>query len=89
MEQDAQYFEESQEASGSLVEIKVSSDRGDTWQRRRVNMASDLDETGLLPGEIFQLHGVQYIVSNGDGGLRVERLKTPVTKKKTVNKFTN
>ena len=58
-----------------MIEVKVSRDKGETWYRRKINMAGDLDESGLSAGEMFQLNGVKYEVLAGDSGLRVEPLK--------------
>lgn len=69
-----------------MIEVKVSSDQGDTWHKRKIDMA-DLDESGLRSGEIFQFQGEQYKVLTGDGGLQVERLKKPIVKQKVVNRF--
>lgn len=74
------------EGDSSLVELKVSNDRGESWQRRKINM-SDIDESGLCAGELFQFNGAQYEVIKGDEGLGFEKLKKPIVKIKTVNKF--
>lgn len=39
-----------------LVEVKVSEDEGETWQRRKISMVAGLDE-GLNAGELFQFGG--------------------------------
>ena len=70
-----------------IAELKVSSDQGETWHKRRVNMGVGLDESGLQLGEIFQIQGEQYEVLMGDGEIRMKKLKAPVGKKKTVQRY--
>ena len=71
------------EGEGSrIVELKVSSDEGETWFRRKVNMGVDLEDSGLRRGEIFKLQDEQYTVVQGDDGLRMAPVKKPVGKKK-------
>lgn len=67
-----QAYDETQEES-SVVEIKVSDDQGQTWQRRKIDFGKDLDESGLNVEEIFQLkNGEKYEVIAGEGGLQVK-----------------
>ncbi|WP_139024302.1 hypothetical protein [Desulfosporosinus sp. OT] len=63
------------DASKVLVEVKVSDDEGDTWTRRKISMVSDLDESGLNAGELFQFNGEKFRVLNGEDGMVVEPLK--------------
>lgn len=72
------------EVSSRIAEVKVSSDGGETWFRRKINMAVDLEESGLRPGEIFQINEDQYKVFSGDDGLQVEKLKNPISHKQPV-----
>lgn len=72
--------------TSALVELKVSSDQGESWQGRKVNMA-DLNESGLCARELFQFNGGQYEVLKGEEGLLVEKLKKPIIKTKTVGRF--
>lgn len=69
-----------------MIEVKVSTDRGDTWHRCKINMAGDLDEAGLSADEIFQLNGEKYEVLASDTGLRVEPLKRANVSKKQDSK---
>lgn len=43
-----------------LVEIRVSADEVETWHRREVDLAGDLEEFGLQTGEVFEIRGEQY-----------------------------
>jgi len=62
-----------------IIELKVSGDGGETWQRRMVDM-SDLQESGLRKGEIFILNSERYhVIADDFGELGVEK---PDTKKK-------
>ncbi|KLU67825.1 hypothetical protein DEAC_c02320 [Desulfosporosinus acididurans] len=63
----------------SIVEVKVSSDDGETWTRRDIDLGGEIDESGLSEGEIFQLNGEKYKVISGDFGLTIE----PLDRKKT------
>lgn len=62
-------IEESYEGGGvaeALVEVKVSSDEGKTWTRRKISMVSGLDESGLCAGEMFQfLRGEVQSIDRG------------------------
>jgi hypothetical protein len=62
-------------SENSIVELKVSSDQGETWERRTVNLSNGLEDSGLDPGDIFQFQGEKYAVSNDDDGLRIQPLK--------------
>ena len=64
-----------------LVEIKVSNDDGDTWQRRKISMVSGMDESCLLAGEMFQFNDEKFKVLVGDDGLIAQSLKIPTEKK--------
>lgn len=80
---DQQYLDDYQEENAnSSVEIKVSSDGGETWQRRKINMSAGLDESGLQLGELFMWQEEKYLVSMGDEGLKAEKLKKASTGKK-------
>lgn len=58
-----------------LIEVKVSDDEGDTWQRRKISMVSGLDEFGLNAGEMFHFNGEKYRVVAGEDGLIAELIK--------------
>lgn len=60
-----------------LVEVKVSSDNGETWQRRKISMVTGLDESGLNVGELFKFNGEKFKVLMGEDGMIVESLKKP------------
>ncbi|KLU62969.1 hypothetical protein CEB3_c06310 [Peptococcaceae bacterium CEB3] len=45
---------DTQEETSRIVELRVSSDGGNTWGRHKVNMGVDLEESGLRVGEIFK-----------------------------------
>ncbi|KLU63481.1 hypothetical protein CEB3_c01480 [Peptococcaceae bacterium CEB3] len=66
---------DTQEETSRIVELRVSSDGGDTWDRRKVNMGVDLEESGLRVGEIFKWQDEQYRVVSGEDGLRAEPVK--------------
>jgi len=70
-----QFENEFLDEANVLVEIKVSNDDGDTWQRRKISMVSGLDESGLLAGEMFQFNDEKFKVLVGDDGLMAEPLK--------------
>ena len=72
--------------TSSLVEVKVSDDGGETWTRRKINMADGLDESGLSAGEIFVFNDEKFRVLEGDDGLRVEKLQMTSGKKKPGRK---
>jgi hypothetical protein len=74
------------ENTNPLIEVKVNTDRGETWRRRKINMSVDIDDSGLLAGEMFQLNGEKYEVLEGDSGLRVQSLKTSKDGKKQAPK---
>lgn len=69
-----------------LVEVKVSENGGETWSRRKISMVSDLDQSGLNAGEIFQLNGERYDVIAKDGELQVSKSKIPVISKQAVRR---
>ena len=75
-----------EEKANPLIEVKVSTDRVETWHRRKINMSGDLDESGLSAGEMFQLNGEKYEVLAGDTRLRVEPLKKDKVGKKQAPK---
>lgn len=68
-------FDQNQGEHILLIELKVSSDRGETWERRKVNMVDGLDESGLIPGEMFIWQDEKYEVLTGEDGLRFEPIK--------------
>lgn len=78
-----QFSNEFLDEANVLVEVKVSDDEGDTWQRRKISMVSGLDESGLNAGEMFQFNGEKFKVMQGDDGLIVEPIKKPINRKKT------
>ncbi|CDX01325.1 Sialidases [Desulfitobacterium hafniense] len=57
-----------------VAEVKVSDDGGQTWQRRKIDFSRDLDESGLNPGEIFQMNGGRYEVVAGEDGLQIKSM---------------
>lgn len=57
-----------------VTEVKVSDDGGQTWQRRKIDFGKDLDETGLMPGEIFQMNGERFEVVPGEDGLQIKSM---------------
>ena len=63
-----------------VVKLKVSSDGGETWLRRKVNMGVDLEDSGLRCGEIFKMQDEQYEVVPGDDGMRAEPAKKTVSR---------
>lgn len=65
----------------ALVDVKVSDDDGETWQRRKISMVSGMDESGLNAGELFQLNGEKFRVLSGEDGMMVEQIKKPRTSK--------
>lgn len=68
--------------ASTTVGVKVSTDDGQTWERRRVNMADGLDESGLVAGELFVFNGEKYRVLEAEYGLKVELLKKQTKAKK-------
>ncbi|EGW39061.1 hypothetical protein [Desulfosporosinus sp. OT] len=68
------------------TEVKVSDDEGQTWQRRKISMVAGLDESGLNPGEIFQLNGEKFLVLAGEDGMAVEQIKKPERQKSAIEK---
>ena len=81
-----QFANEFLDESNVLVEVKVSDDGGDTWHRRKISMVSDLDESGLEAGELFQFNGEKFRVSFGEDGLTAEALNTVAEKKQARQK---
>lgn len=78
--------DESFSGVSTQVEVKVSVDDGETWTRRMINMACDLNESGLEAGEVVQLQGEKYRILVGDDGLRIEPLRKPVGEKKQARR---
>lgn len=72
-----QFDNEFLDEANVLVEVKVSDDEGETWQRRKISMVSGLDESGLNVGEMFQFNGEKFRVLAGEDGLIVEAIKKP------------
>lgn len=70
----------------TLVEVKVSDDGGETWQRRKICMVAGLDESGLCAGEMFQYNGEKFKVMAGEDGLAVEQIKKPEREKSAIKK---
>lgn len=66
---------EDADVSDALVQVKVSSDGGETWARREIDLGGDIDESGLEAGEIFQINGEKYKVLSGDFSLTIEGLR--------------
>ena len=81
-----QFDNEFLDPADALVEVKVSDDEGDTWQRRKISMIAGLDDSGLMAGEMFQFGGEKYKVSNGEDGLIAELLKAPASEKRSAKK---
>jgi len=81
-----QFENEFLDVANVLVEVKVSDDEGETWNRRKISMVSGLDESGLNAGEMFQFNGEKFKVMAGDDGLIVEPLKKPVGGKKPARR---
>ena len=75
-------YAESFSEGSTQVEVKVSVDDGETWNRRRINMGGELDDSGLKVGEVVQLQGEKYRVLVGDNGLRIEPIMKPSGGKK-------
>lgn len=69
-----------------LVEIKVTADQGETWQRRKVDMSSGIEESGLKLGEMFIWQSEKFAVSAGEDGLIAEPLKKPANEKKQTRR---
>ncbi|CDX00753.1 Hypothetical protein DPCES_0866 [Desulfitobacterium hafniense] len=57
-----------------VAEVKVSDDGGQTWQRKKIDFGKDLNDSGLNPGEVFQMNGGKYEVVAGEDGLQAKRL---------------
>lgn len=70
-----------------FVEVKISSDRGETWYKRKINFGKEVEESGLRLGEIFMFQNEQYEVRIKDGEMIVEKSEKPIGRKKTVNCF--
>ena len=81
-----QFKNEFLDEANVLVEVKVSDDEGETWQRRKISMVAGLDESGLNAGEMFQINGEKFKVSAGEDGLIAEQLNKPVGEKKTARR---
>jgi len=80
-----QFENEFLDEANVLVEVKVSDDEGETWQRRKISMVLGLDESGLNAGEIFQFNGEKFMVVSGEDGLIAEPLKSPAGEKSTMS----
>ncbi|EHQ88321.1 hypothetical protein [Desulfosporosinus youngiae] len=81
-----QFENEFLDPAKAQVEVKVSCDGGDTWERRKISMVSGLEESGLIAGEIFQLNGERFMVAEGEDGLVVEQIKKPEREKSAIIK---
>ncbi|MDP4161290.1 MAG: hypothetical protein Q8911_16280 [Bacillota bacterium] len=81
-----QGYDESFSGVCTQVEVKVSVDDGETWTRRIINIASDLNGSGLEAGEIVQLQGEKYRILAGDDGLWIEPIRKPVGEKKQARR---
>jgi Neuraminidase (sialidase) len=66
------------------IELKVSSDGGETWSRRPINMRVELDESGLQLGEIFQFQEKFYRVVTSDEGMKAKPIDKPPCHKMAV-----
>ncbi|TGE36911.1 hypothetical protein E4K67_17590 [Desulfosporosinus fructosivorans] len=77
---DDQFKNEFLDEANVLVEVKVSDDEGETWQRRKISMVAGLDESGLNTGELFQFNNEKFRVTQGDDGL----ISEPLNKLKKV-----
>lgn len=51
-----------------------------------INMATDLNESGLEAGEVVLLQGEKYRILEGDYGLRIEPLRKPDAEKKQTRR---
>lgn len=69
-----------------LVEVKVSTDDGETWHRRKISMVAGLDDSGLNVGEMFQFNGEKFKVLVGEEGLIAEPLNKLDSKKSAQQK---
>ena len=81
-----QFKNEFLDEANVLVEVRVSKDEGETWQRRKISMVSGLDESGLGVGEMFQFNGEIFKVMQWEDGLVIEPLKKPVSEKKSTKR---
>lgn len=60
-----------------VAEVKVSSDGGGTWFRRKINFGVDLEESGLRVGETFQFQEDKYQVVNSENGMTAQKINPP------------
>ena len=67
-------FMDDSQTEDYVAEVKVSDDQGQTWQRRKIDFGKDLDESGLNPGEIFQMNSERFEVVAGEDGLQVKSM---------------
>lgn len=81
-----QFDSEFLDPAKALVEVKVSDDEGETWQRRKICMVAGLDESGLQSGEMFQFNGEKFKVLAGEDGLVIEQIKKPEREKSAIKK---
>lgn len=64
-----------------IAEVKVSSDGGETWFRRKINFGVDLEGSGLSVGEMFQFNEDKYQVIRNEDGLAAQKIKPPKRKR--------
>jgi len=69
-----------------MIEVKVSTDRGETWHRRKINMSVDLDDSAFAQVRCFNSTARNTEVLAGDSGLRVKLLKMAKVGKKQATK---
>lgn len=74
--------EEYKDGESRIAEVKVSSDGGETWFRREINFGAELDESGLVPGEIFQFQEDKYQVIKTEDGMTAQKIKPPARKRR-------
>lgn len=67
--------------SNRIAEVKVSSDGGETWFRRKINFGVELEESGLTVGEMFQFNEDKYQVARNEDGLTAQKIKPPKRKR--------
>lgn len=52
----------------TTIRVKVSDDRGDTWHWFDLDMAVELEESGLQPGQLVNMNSEKYEVFSGEFG---------------------
>lgn len=62
----------------TIIQVKVSDDKGATWHKYDMDVSMDLDSSGLKPGQLLIMNSEKYEVfagEYGDIGLRPYREK--------------